>query len=184
MDEYIGIVKLFAGDFAPKGWLFCQGQILPIAQYTAVFSLLGTTYGGNGTTTFALPDLRSRVPVGTGQGTGLSNYQRGQMGGVESVTLNQFEMPEHIHVAQVKVSANLGTTNNPIGKVPGTVQAQVDRGGTVFPVNVYADAPTGTASSDSTAILPAGGNQAHNNLQPYLGMNYIICMEGIYPPRP
>lgn len=184
MDEYIGIVKMFAGNFAPKGWLFCQGQILPIAQYTAVFSLLGTTYGGNGTTTFALPDLRSRVPVGTGQGPGLSNYVSGQMGGVENVTLIQPEMPAHTHVAVVNVSSNLGGTNNPIGKVPGTVQAQVDRTGSPFPVNAYADAPTGSASPDSTTILPAGGNQAHNNLQPYLGMNYIICMEGIYPPRP
>ncbi|SEG42952.1 phage tail protein [Algoriphagus boritolerans] len=106
------------------------------------------------------------------------------MGGVENVTLNQTEMPAHIHVAQVKVSANLGTTNNPIGKVPGAIQAQVDRSGTPFPVNAYADAPSGIASPDSTAILPAGGNQGHNNIQPYLGMNYIICMEGIYPPRP
>ena len=184
MEPLIGQIMMFAGSFAPKGWAFCQGQLLPIAQYNALFSILGTTYGGDGRTTFALPNLGGRVPVGTGQSPGLSHYSNGQVGGVENVTLNQTEMPAHIHVAQVKVSANLGTTNNPIGKVPGAVQAQVDRSGTPFPVTAYSDAPTGSASSDSTSILPSGGNQAHNNMQPYLGMNYIICMEGIYPPRP
>ncbi|HSF54283.1 MAG TPA: tail fiber protein [Algoriphagus sp.] len=184
MDEYIGIVKMFAGNFAPKGWMFCQGQILPIAQYTAVFSLLGTTYGGNGTTTFALPDLRSRVPVGAGQGPGLSSYESGQVGGVENITLNITQIPMHTHAAQVKVSANAGTTNNPVNNFPAASQVQIERSGPSYPVNSYADSSTGSASSDSTTILPSGGNQPHSNIQPYLGMNYIICMEGIYPPRP
>lgn len=183
MDEYIGIVKLFAGNFAPKGWAFCQGQILPISQNNALYSIIGNAYGGDGITTFALPDLRSRVPVGTGQGPGLSNYAFGQVGGSESVTLTLPQMPAHIHTAEVKVSANIGNTNNPIGKVPGTVQAQVDRSGQPFPVNVYADASTGTAAANCTSILPSGGNQAHPNVQPYLGMNYIICLFGVYPPR-
>lgn len=183
MDEFIGVVKMFAGNFAPRGWAFCQGQLLPIAQYNALFSILGTTYGGDGRTTFGLPNLGGRVPVGTGQSPGASNYSIGQMGGVETVTLTQNEMPSHTHVAQVNVSANLGTTNNPVGKVPGASEVQLERSGPTFPVNSYTDASTGSASPESTTILPSGGNQPHNNMQPYLGMNYIICMEGLYPSR-
>lgn len=183
MDEYMGVVKMFAGNFAPRGYAFCQGQLLPIAQYQALFSILGVTYGGDGRTTFALPNLNGRVPVGTGQSSGGSQYSLGQDGGVESVTLTQVEMPAHTHGAQVNVSANEATTNNPIGKVPGAAEVQVERSGPKIPVNAYADASTGAASPDSTTILSAGGNQPHNNMQPYLGLNYIICMEGVYPPR-
>lgn len=181
MDEYIGVVKMFAGNFAPKGWAFCQGQILPIAQYTAVFSLLGTVYGGNGSTTFALPNLGGRVPVGTGQSPGAGNCANGQIGGAESVTLLQTEMPAHNH--QVMANSNAGTTNNPEGKVPAAAQFQEERDKPIIAVNAYADNSSGSIMNSQT-LAPAGGNQPHNNMQPYLGMNYIICLEGIYPPRP
>lgn len=183
MDEYIGIVKMFAGNFAPKGWAFCQGQLLPIAQNTALYSILGTTYGGDGVNTFALPDLRSRVPVGVGQGPGLSTYVNGQLGGVENVTLTLPEIPMHTHAAQEKVSASAGTTNNPVNNYSAASQVQIDRSAPPVPVNSYTGTSTGSAAADTISILPAGGNQAHTNMQPYLGMNYIICLFGVYPPR-
>lgn len=183
MDEYIGIVKIFAGNFAPRGWAFCHGQLLPIAQYNALFSILGTTYGGDGRTTFALPNLSGRAPIGMGQSPGTSHYSLGQVGGTESVTLLQTEMPAHTHVAQDKVSASVGTSNDPVGKVPATAQIQLERSGPTYPVNGYAEAVTGNAATGSTIINQTGGSQPHNNMQPYIGMNYIICMEGIFPPR-
>lgn len=181
MDEYIGVVKMFAGGFAPKGWALCQGQLLPIAQYNALFSILGTTYGGDGRTTFALPNLGGRVPVGTGPSSGAGQYVNGQIGGAESVTLLQTEMPAHNH--QVMANSNAGTTNNPEAKVPAAAQFQIDRSSPIVPVNAYADSTSGSMMNGQT-VSPAGGNQPHNNMQPYLGMNYIICLEGIYPPRP
>ncbi len=164
-EPFLGSILLFAGNFAPKGWAMCDGQILPISQNTALFSILGTTYGGNGTSNFALPDLRSRVPIGFGQGPGLSPYVEGQTGGVESVILTSGQLPGHQHV-QPASNADEGT-NRPNGAVPA-------RGG------VYA------ASSDGSALAPTsivGSNQAHENVQPYLAMNYIIALQGIFPSR-
>jgi microcystin-dependent protein len=164
-EPFIAQVMLFAGNFAPRGWAFCNGQILSIAQNTALFSLLGTTYGGNGQTTFALPDLRGRAPVHTGQGPGLSPIDLGQQGGVETVTLNQNQMPQHTHAQPA--SNGQETTNRPGNAVPA-------RGG------VYAGSGDGAVMDPTSA---AGGNQPHENRPPYLALNYIIALEGIYPSR-
>ena len=168
MEGYLAEIRMFAGNFAPRGWAFCQGQLLSIAQNTALFSLLGTTYGGNGQTTFALPDLRGRVPVGTGQGPGLPTMTLGEVGGEPTHTLIQQEMPAHGH--QVAATSDDATKKNPIGSVPAAT------GG-----SAYANAGNGNMLANM--ISPAGGSQPHNNMQPYLGMNYIICMFGIFPSR-
>jgi microcystin-dependent protein len=157
---------MFGGNFAPRGWAFCNGQLLSIAQNTALFSLLGTTYGGNGQTTFALPDLRSRAPVHFGQGPGLTNRDLGEQGGEETHTLITTEMPAHSHPAGANNSGQ--TTNRPADAVAA-------RGGAYAS---SADTSMGPASSP-----PAGGSQPHNNMQPYLAINYIIALEGIYPSR-
>lgn len=179
MDEYIGIIKLFAGNFAPRGWAFCQGQIMSIAQNTALFSILGTTYGGNGQTTFALPDLRGRVPLGAGQGPGLPNYDLGELAGEPTHTLITSEIPAHLHSVKPNASASDGTDSVGENKFPAVVAINVN--GTGFTANAYgATAETTLGSSDSSLT---GGSQPHNNMQPYLGLNYIICLEGVYPPH-
>lgn len=177
MEGYIAEIRLFAGNFAPRGWAFCQGQILSIAQNTALFALLGTTYGGNGQTTFALPDLRGRVPVGTGQGPGLSNVTLGEVGGAPTHTLIITEMPAHNHTAQTTVNAAAtGTTTSPSGNYPA---------GSTARDNIYNNTSNATMNPGmaQTMVGIAGGSQPHNNMQPYLGLNYIICMEGIFPSR-
>ncbi|MEL1242737.1 tail fiber protein [Flavobacterium sp. DGU11] len=184
MDEYIGIIKLFGGNFAPRGWAFCTGQILPISQYTAVFSLLGTTYGGDGISNFALPDLRSRVPVGMGQGPGLSDYTQGEMAGEENVSLLTSNLPSHSHAGQLFVSAENATdpvaTNDASIASPGTLS-----GRTFSPTLGFAAvAPDTVLNTGSIRVGVTGGNIPISILQPYIGMNYIICLEGIYPPRP
>lgn len=164
-QPFLGEIILFAGNFAPRGWAFCNGQILAIAQNQALFSLLGTTYGGNGQTTFALPDLRSRVPVHAGQGPGLSDYALGQNGGTETVTLLVSELPQHTH--RQPATNGEQTTNRPDGALPAA-------GG------VYGEVSDGSLLTQTS---PAGGSQPHNNVQPYLTLNYIIALEGIFPSR-
>lgn len=166
-DPFIAEIKLFAGNFAPRGWAFCNGQILSIAQNTALFSLLGTTYGGNGQTTFALPDLRSRVPVHPGQGPGLSNVVLGQAAGSETVTLLQTQMPQHGHL--VAASNGSAGASRPANNF-------VSAGGS------YANASDGTTMNPGM-VQGAGGGQPHENRQPYLGLNFIIALEGIFPSR-
>ena len=143
MDDFIGVVKLFTGNYAPAGWHFCDGSLLPIQQYAALFSIIGTTYGGDGRTNFALPDLRGRVPVGSGNGTGLTPRHQGELFGTEVNTLQQNNVPY-----------------------------------TFLPQNV----------STGTGVVMSATGQSHltpvNNLQPSLSLNYIVCLEGIYPPRP
>jgi microcystin-dependent protein len=176
MEAFIGTILLWPINFAPRGWMFCQGQLLPISQYTALFSLLGTTYGGNGQTTFGLPDLRSRVPVGAGQAPGLSNYQLGQTSGSENVTLTVNELPAHTHTA----SPNLTVAQQGISSITGEGS------------NSYATAASSTPDTSlaaptiggSIAVGPTGGNQPVSVIQPYQAMNYIICIEGIFPSRP
>lgn len=176
MEGYIAEIRLFAGNFAPRGWAFCQGQILSIAQNTALFSLLGTTFGGNGQTTFALPDLRGRTAVGTGQGPGLPAINLGEMSGEPTHTLIITEMPAHNHTATLNVSPDVGDQPSPVGNV----LAQEAAGATA----VYANtSPTSSMRNNTVTVGIAGGSQPHNNMQPYLGMNYVICMEGIYPSR-
>jgi len=175
MEGYIAEIRLFAGNFAPRGWAFCQGQILSIAQNTALFSLLGTTYGGNGQTTFALPDLRGRTAVGPGQGPGLPNVGLGEMAGETNHTLIITEMPAHNHSAQAAGNSGAGDSASPNGNTWATSTARD---------NLYINAaPDGPMAPNTVTVGIAGGSQPHNNMQPYTGLNYIICMEGIYPSR-
>lgn len=166
-EPFLAEIRIFAGNFAPRGWAFCNGQILAIAQNTALFSLLGTTYGGNGQTTFALPDLRSRVPVHAGQGPGLSSVNLGEVSGTETVTLTVNEMPTHPHTANASNGAS--SASRPGGGVPASGGA-------------YAPSPDG-AVMNPAMIGNTGGSQPHNNRQPYLGLNFIIALEGIFPSR-
>jgi len=171
MDPFIGEIKLVPYNFAPRGWAFCQGQLLSIAQNTALFSLLGTMYGGNGQTTFALPDLQGRCIVGTGQGAGLSPYVQGQAAGTESVTLLSTEIPAHNH--GVLVSGVNATLTPAIGNHAAIATGTLG--------NVYGTTPVGTMPAQT--ITATGGNQPHPNRQPYLGLNYVIALEGIFPAR-
>jgi len=169
--DVAALIRLFPYNFAPRGFAYCNGQLLPIAQNTALFSLLGTTYGGNGQTTFALPDLRGRVALSSGQGPGLSNYDLGQFGGEETVTLTNVEVPVHNHLV-VAHNSN-GAYARPQGRVPGRLS-----GGTTG----YAAASNGATMAPAT-ITPTGGGQPHTNVQPYLTLNYCIALEGIFPSR-
>jgi microcystin-dependent protein len=166
-SSYIAEIILFAGNFAPRNWAFCNGQILSIAQNTALFSLLGTTYGGNGQTTFALPDLRSRVPIHPGQGPGLSSYSLGQVGGVETVTLLSTQIPAHNH-------SLLGSNAEPTDSLPGNLLLGSSA--------IYTNGAGGVALNPQSIGL-TGGNQPHTNVQPYLALNFIICLFGIFPSR-
>jgi microcystin-dependent protein len=173
-EPFLGEIRMFAGNFAPKGWAFCNGQILPISQNSALFSILGTTYGGNGQTTFALPDLRGRTPMNWGQGPGLTNRSLGEMAGVENVTLVINQMAAHTH--PIAAGGTVGDQASPQGNVPAIV---VDANGQ--PLNAYsASANTTMASVPNESI---GGNQPHENMQPYLAVSFIIALEGIYPSR-
>jgi len=182
MDEYMAIIKLFAGNFAPRGFAYCAGQILSISTNSALFSLLGTTYGGNGQTTFALPDLRGRVPLGAmGQGPGLNDYVLGQMSGTETVTLIITEIPQHHHLFLASTAA--GTTNTPtstsvLGAPPAT-----GSGPSASQIKTYVEDGTANTPLSPTTIGPAGGSQAHANMQPYTALNYVITTQGVFPSR-
>jgi len=165
---------LVSFNYAPQGWMFCDGSLLPISQYQALFSLLGTTYGGNGTTTFGLPDLRSRVPVGatlSGGGQQLTRYQMGDTGGSETVALTPAQMPMHNHTIKTNDSSETQNTSN--GNYLG--------GGGRTPI--YSK-QAGTTTLASDAVSGTGGSQPHDNRQPYLGMNWIIAVNGVWPSRP
>ena len=167
---HAGEVRLFAGNFAPNGWMDCDGQLLPISEYETLFQLIGTTYGGDGQSTFALPDLRGRAPVHQGTGPGLSTVVIGEDGGAESVTLTQAQVPMHTH-ALIGSAAN-ATATSPAGGVPGTMPEVA--------ASAYgSDAPLTTLSPQGLA--PAGGSQPHDNMQPYLTVRYIISLFGIFP---
>jgi microcystin-dependent protein len=167
-DPYISEIIPWAANFAPRGWAECNGQLLPINQNQALFSLLGTTYGGNGVTTFALPDLRGRVPIGVGQGPGLADYPLGTRAGAETHTLSVAEMPAHAHVA--RGSSALGTAASPSGLVPARSAAQVPQYGS-----------TADATLAASALFSAGGGQAHPNMQPYTTVMFIIALQGVFP---
>ena len=179
MEPFLGQIMMVGFNFAPRGWAFCYGQLLPIAQNQALFSLLGTTYGGDGRTTFALPDLRGRCAIGMGQGPGLSNYTQGEMAGQEHVTLIQTQIPTHTHA--LTASSAVGTASDPSGAFIANNQVTIERGNTV-PGSAFNPGPA-NASMNPQAILPTGGGQPHENRQPYIAMNYIIALEGIFPSR-
>lgn len=173
MDAFIATILLFAGNFAPVGWAFCNGQLLSISQYQALYSLLGTTYGGDGIKTFALPDLRGRVPAGFGQGVGLPAIALGQQFGTMTNTLLLNQLPSHTH----PVNANATASGRSLSAVPTNCFPAPNQDGS----GNYASA-TDVVMNPLT-ISPVGGNQPVNNVQPTLGLNYIICLEGIYPTR-
>ena len=170
MDPFVAEIRLFPFNFPPKGWAFCAGQVMSISQNTALFSLLGTTYGGNGTSNFALPNLEGSVAMHPGQGPGLSLHDLGETGGSETVTLLESEIPSHIHMANC--SSTQGNDYGPSGDfwspdVTGNPQ--------------YGATASLTMAGD--AVGPGGSSQPHNNMQPYLALNYCIALQGVYPPR-
>lgn len=212
MDPFIGEIRIFAGTFAPRNWAFCQGQLLQISEYQALYSLLGTTYGGDGRVTFGLPDLRGRAPIGMGRGNGLTQRFEGQMGGAEIVALNELQMPEHNHAISntatastgamsvtgsgtIKCSSESGNVSDPSGSFPAATKAL---GGDKIYTN---DATKATASMNADVVelsgsvsgdvsvtvnsncADAGASQAHQNMQPWIATNYIIALQGIYPSR-
>jgi microcystin-dependent protein len=168
-DPFLGEIRMFGGNFAPLGWALCNGQLLPISQNSALFSLLGTTFGGNGQTTFGLPDLRGRVPVHAGQGPGLSSYNPGENGGVENVTLITTQMPAHNHT--LNATNNDADNSHPQNNILAGASASI----------YTASAPTGPMSQQAIGL--SGGGQPHQNLQPFLCINFIIALQGIYPSR-
>lgn len=175
-EPFIGMIVAFGGNFAPRGWALCQGQLLSIAQHTALFSILGTTYGGNGQTTFALPDLRGRAIVGEGQGPGLAPYALGEMAGAESTTLTTSQMPAHTHL--VSAQATAASAPSPAGAVP----AEMGTGKNA--TNLYGPPNSMTATTMAPSMISqAGGSQPFSVLNPFTVINYIIALEGIFPPH-
>ena len=172
-DQYVAEIRMFAGNFAPSGWALCNGQLLPISQNTALFSLLGTNYGGNGTSTFGLPNLQGSAPLGYGQGPGLSSRALGQTGGEQTVKLLATQIPSHTHTAQ---AATAGGLDAPTANVWG--ESQLGK----TPLNIYSPGP-GNVSMNAGAIAGTGGSQAHNNLPPYLCVTFIIALTGTFPTR-
>ena len=170
MDPFVAEIRIFPFNFAPKGWAWCDGQILPLSQNTALFSLLGTTYGGDGKSNFALPDMQGSAPMHPGQGPGLSLHDLGETGGSDTVTLLQSKIPSHSHA--VRASALDATTRIVAGQQPATG----------IGVGLYGSPPA-NATLAPEAASPAGGSQPHNNLQPYLTFYFNIALQGVYPPR-
>lgn len=171
-EPFIAEIRIFAGNFAPRSWAFCNGQLLPIAQNTALFSLIGTTYGGDGRTTTALPNLQGRAPMHPGRGPGLTDRRLGQRGGTETVTLTEAQMPSHNHALQASTS--------PASAFSPDANSIVSRsaGGNAFDSTHNLN----SRLAENTLEL-SGGSQAHNNMQPYLAINYIIALQGLYPSR-
>jgi microcystin-dependent protein len=178
MEQFLGQILMVGFNFAPIGWALCNGQMLSIAQNTALFSLLGTYYGGDGVSTFALPNLQSRVPVHQGQGAGLSPYVIGSAGGTENVTLLATQMASHNHL--INVNNTPGTAPDPTNKIQAEAATGDPRNPTLIS-QFTAVAPTGTMAP--TTVSMAGGGQPHANIQPYLTINFIIALQGIYPSR-
>lgn len=169
-DPFVAEIRIFGFNFPPKGWAFCDGQILLLSQNTALFSLLGTTYGGNGKSNFALPDLQGRAPMHPGQGPGLSLHDLGETGGAETVSLLESEIPSHTHTIAV-------ATSNPaeLSSPEGAALSVTNRA-------VYSSVVSGSFMNGST-LAPAGGDQPHNNMQPYLTLNFCIALQGVFPQR-
>jgi len=166
-QPYVGEIRMFGGNFAPMGWMFCEGQLLPISENETLFQLIGTTYGGDGQSTFALPDLRGRIPVHQGTGPGLPGYTLAETGGMETVTLTVNQMPVHNHVFAMQQSGSHATPE-------GTILAS-------SPLRQFSSATGGLKTMSPAMVVPAGGNQPHDNFMPYLCVSFIISMYGIFP---
>jgi microcystin-dependent protein len=166
-QPYVGEIRMFAGNFAPNGWAFCNGSLMPIAENETLFNLIGTTYGGDGQQTFGLPDMRGRLPMHQGSGPGLSSRQMGELGGAETVTLSSAQMPSHSHA--LRAASSLASLGAPGGAVLAKTAA-----------NSF-DSSAPTVAMAANAISPAGGSQPHSNMAPYCAVNYIISLFGIYP---
>ncbi len=171
-DPFVAEIRIFPFNFAPKGWAFCDGQLLPLSQNTALFSLLGTTYGGDGKSTFALPDLQGNAPMHPGQGKGLSLYDLGQMGGSTDVTLLTSEIPMHTHTLQA-----FATPADLKEPQAGAVLTRSNNGA------VYNTTISNLVQMAPQALTPAGGSLPHNNMMPYLTLNFCIALQGVFPPR-
>lgn len=174
-DQFVAEIRIFAGNFAPKGWAFCNGQLLPISQNTALFSLLGTTYGGDGRTNFALPNLQGAAPLHAGQGPGLSLRDLGQSGGQQTVTLLESQIPAHAHSLQG------GSGNGDLDTPDNNTWCEAHTGKS--PIEMYAPNSANNILMNPSALSQAGGNLPHNNMPPFLTLNFIIALQGIFPPR-
>ncbi len=172
MDPFVAEIRIFPFNFAPRGWAWCDGQLLPLSQNTALFSLLGTTYGGNGKSNFALPDLQGRAPMHPGQGPGLSLHDLGETGGSETVSLLESEIPSHSHALHAH-DIDLAELNAPAPLRSLAKSANA---------TIYG-APTNLVNLSTSALPPAGGDQPHNNMQPYLTFYFCIALQGVFPPR-
>ena len=173
MDPFVAEIRIFPFNFAPKGWAFCDGQLMPISQNTALFALLGTTYGGDGKSTFALPNLQGEAAMHPGQGQGLSQRFLGEIGGSETVTLLVSEIPVHTHT--MNALSLVASTALPSNEV---ALARSGNG------SAYRDASAGVVTMSPQAVTPAGGSLPHNNMMPYLTLNFCIALQGVFPPRP
>jgi microcystin-dependent protein len=183
-EAYISQIEIFGFSFPPKNWANCSGQIMQISQNAALFSLLGTTYGGNGVQTFALPDLRGRVPISMGQGAGLPNYSEGQVGGEETHVLQTSEMPSHTHRMMADATTTTGIVDTPAANLSLGQSSGKPPTGSGFAVNIYnTAAPAAGSALAPGAIGSTGSNQAHENRMPFLGINFCICLSGIFPSR-
>lgn len=171
-EPFLGEIRMFGGNFAPRGWAFCDGQILPINQNQALFSILGTTYGGDGRTTFGLPDLRGRVPIHQGTGPGLSQKRIGQRSGTETNILSVENLPSHSHTINAVLED--GNQSSPTGNLPA---------GTKLLDQEYSDAAAANTTMNATMVNSTGNNQEVNNMQPYLTVTYIIALQGVFPSR-
>ena len=167
-QPFVGQIRIFAGNFAPQGWVFCDGQLLSIAENSVLFALIGTTYGGDGVNTFAVPDLRGRLPIDKGQGPSTSSYVIGQSGGVENVTLTTQQIPSHAHT--VSATGNPGSTDKPSNAVPA-----------LYPDGIPVDGINISGTMNPASISNTGGSQPHNNVKPYVAVRYIIALFGIFP---
>ncbi|MBL0154718.1 MAG: phage tail protein [Chitinophagaceae bacterium] len=180
MEGTLAEIRMFAGNFAPRGWLFCQGQLLSIAQWTAVFALVGTTYGGNGQTTFGVPDFRGRIGLGTGSGPGLPNVDLGEMAGTRTTTLILTNLPFHNHA--ITGTVNVQVNNDTAGLTDDATNKRLAATGAIFTA-AAGDLVSMAPCASTLATGFAGSNQPFSTMPPYLGMNFIFCVEGIFPSR-
>jgi microcystin-dependent protein len=171
-NPFVAEIRIFPFNFAPKGWAFCDGQILPLSQNTALFSLLGTTYGGDGKSNFALPNMQGNAPMHPGQGPGLSLHDLGETGGEDTVTLLESEIPSHSHGLMAQATQATAQTPAP---TMGLARSRT--------IAIYSATTSPVVAMSDNTVAPAGGDQPHNSLQPYLTLNFCIALQGVYPPR-